>query len=74
MSTSPETIPSQRTVRKIYDRAGAIGTFPNGGRQGRVRGTRELALPPLPFIVIYRIMDTAVEIANIVHGAQRWPR
>jgi addiction module RelE/StbE family toxin len=69
-----DPVAAQRTVRKIYDRAGAVGTFPNGGRQGRVRGTRELPLPPLPFIVIYRIVDAAVEIANIIHGAQRWPR
>ena len=42
---------------------------------GRVEGTRELPVPPLPFIVVYRVLEGAdvVEIVNVVHGAQRWP-
>jgi len=48
---------------------------PNQGRQGRVTGTRELALTPLPFIVVYRVRELldAIEIVNVIHGAQRWP-
>jgi plasmid stabilization system protein ParE len=38
-----------------------------------VEGTRELPLPPLPFVVVYRILADIVEIANVIHGAQRWP-
>jgi toxin ParE1/3/4 len=64
---------AHRTAREIYERAGALKTFPHRGRQGRVKGTRELPLPPLPFIVVYRTLSYAVEIANIIHGAQRWP-
>ncbi len=61
--------------QSIYQRLTVIGTFPNSGRRGRVEGTRELALPPLPFIVVYRVLEhkNAVEIVNIIHGAQRWP-
>src|ERR1035438_5723673 len=33
-----------RTAREIYERAGALKTFPHRGRQGRVKGTRELPL------------------------------
>jgi plasmid stabilization system protein ParE len=43
------------------------------GRPRRVAGTRELALAPLPFIVVYRVKEDRVEIARILHGAQRWP-
>lgn len=64
---------ARRTVEEIYRRAGALNTFPHGGRPGRVKGTPELPLPPLPFIVVCRVLAHAVEIANIVHGAQRWP-
>jgi len=60
---------AHRTAREIYERAGALKTFPHRGRQGRVKGTRELPLPPLPFIVVYRTLSYAVEIANIIHGA-----
>jgi len=43
------------------------------GRAGRLAETRELALAPLPFIVVYRVKDDRVEIVRILHGAQRWP-
>lgn len=65
----------QRVAQTIYERAGALQTLPYRGRPGRIEGTRELPLPSLPFIVIYRVLDhaNAVEIVNIIHGAQRWP-
>ncbi|MBZ5505312.1 MAG: type II toxin-antitoxin system RelE/ParE family toxin [Acidobacteriia bacterium] len=40
--------------------------FPNRGRPGRV----ELPLSPLPFVVVYRVREDAVEIARLLHGAQ----
>ncbi len=66
---------AQRTGRAIYERLQMLGTFPHSGRHGRIEGTRELLLPPLPFIVVYRVRQHAgvVEIVNIIHGAQRWP-
>ena len=65
----------QRVAQTIYERAGALKTLPYRGRPGRIDGTRELPLPSLPFIVIYRVLNRAdaVEIVNIIHGAQRWP-
>ena len=64
---------ARRVARTIYERATGLQTFPNRGRPGRVDDTRELALPPLPFIIVYRVLPGAVEIARIIHGAQRWP-
>lgn len=66
---------AQRVGQTIYDRLSILGAFPHGGRVGRMGGTRELALPPLPFIVVYRVLEhaDAVEIVNVIHGAQRWP-
>jgi plasmid stabilization system protein ParE len=57
----------------IYESASSLKSFPHKGRVGRVEGTRELPLPPLPFVVIYRIIKDIVKISNVVHGAQRWP-
>lgn len=59
-----------RTMLRIMDQ---LKSFPNRGRLGRVEGTRELLFPPLPFIVVYRVKEDAVEIARVLHGAQRWP-
>ena len=64
---------AQRIVRTIYEGAGSLEFFPYRGRVGRVEGTRELPLPSLPFVVVYRVLEYAVEIAAVIHGAQRWP-
>lgn len=66
---------AQRVGRTIYERLGVLASFPYSGRTGRVEGTRELPLPPLPFIVVYRVVERTniVEIVNVIHGAQRWP-
>jgi toxin ParE1/3/4 len=62
-----------RVVRTVRERINTLKMFPRLGRPGRLEGTRELPLPPLPFIVVYRIKEELVEIARVIHGAQRWP-
>jgi toxin ParE1/3/4 len=64
---------AQRIARTIYESAGSLKSFPYRGRAGRVEGTRELPLPPLPFVVVYRLVKDIVEIVNVIHGAQKWP-
>jgi addiction module RelE/StbE family toxin len=64
---------ARRIIKTIYDAAGSLTSYPYRGRSGRVEGTRELPLPGLPFVVVYRVTHHAVEIANVVHGAQKWP-
>ena len=64
---------AERVVRTIYDTAGSLESFPYRGRVGRVDGTRELVLPSLPFVVVDRVLEDAVEVAKVIHGAQRWP-
>jgi toxin ParE1/3/4 len=64
---------AQRIARTIYESAGSLKSFPYKGRTGRVDGTRELPLPPLPFVVVYRLVKDIVEIVNVIHGAQKWP-
>jgi toxin ParE1/3/4 len=53
---------------------GQLATSPFSGRIGRVDGTRELVVPRLPYIVAYRVTDTAIQILRVLHGAQRWPK
>jgi toxin ParE1/3/4 len=68
-------MPAARVARNIYDRAATLASFPYLGRAGRIRGTRELPLTPLPFLIVYRVLEqvNAVEVVGIVHGAQQWP-
>ncbi len=62
-----------RVARTIYGRVAQLKDFSNRGRPGREEGTRELIFAPLPFVVVYRVKDKFVEIARVLHGAQRWP-
>lgn len=52
-----------------------LSNHPRMGRQGRVRGTRELVIAGTPFIVIYRERSPVkrIEILRVLHGAQQWP-
>jgi toxin ParE1/3/4 len=64
---------AQRVAKTIYENVGSLSSFPNRGRQGRVEGTRELPVPSLPFIVVYQVSQDVIEVAGVIHGAQRWP-
>jgi addiction module RelE/StbE family toxin len=64
---------ADRIARSIYDSVTSLESFPQRGRPGRVEGTRELILAPLPFIVVYRIKQNCIEAARVLHGSQRWP-
>jgi len=60
-------------VRGIYNAPAALLTFPYRGRAGKKEGTRELALPSLPYVVVYQITGEVIHIVRILHGAQKWP-
>jgi addiction module RelE/StbE family toxin len=64
---------ANRVSRSLYDAIQGLKKMPNRGRSGRVPGTRELSLPPLPYVIVYRVQSERVLILSIVHGAQRWP-
>jgi addiction module RelE/StbE family toxin len=63
---------AEPTVRTIYQRVRSLKTSPHRGRPGHYSGTRELALAPLPYVVVYAVKAGAVEILHIYHGAQDW--
>jgi len=63
---------AEPTTRTIYQRIRSLKTLPNRGRPGHRAGTRELALTPLPYVVVYMVKAEAVEILHIHHGAQDW--
>jgi toxin ParE1/3/4 len=50
-----------------------LADFPHIGRAGRVSGTRELVLPGLPYIVVYRVTGDQVRILAVIHTSRRWP-
>lgn len=58
---------------EVQTRAEILGDQPGIGRPGRVRGTREFVVTGTPFILVYRLRDTQVEILRVLHGRQQWP-
>jgi addiction module RelE/StbE family toxin len=63
-----------RLIREICGAASGLRIYPNRGRPGKKSGTRELVLPALPYIVVYKVAGDVLHIARILHGAQQWPR
>lgn len=57
---------------EIENHTEQLRKFPYSGREGRLKGTRELVVAHTPFIVIY-IVGEAVTLVRVLHGAQQWP-
>ncbi|MBI3208758.1 MAG: type II toxin-antitoxin system RelE/ParE family toxin [Candidatus Solibacter usitatus] len=63
----------QSTIRKLYDTTRSLKKFPNRGRIGRLAGTRELVLSPMPYIVVYSVEHEVVHILRLIHASEDWP-
>jgi addiction module RelE/StbE family toxin len=61
------------TVRKLYESTRSIKQFPNQGRRGRLEGTREFLMVPLPHLVVYSVESEVVRILRVLHTSQDWP-
>jgi toxin ParE1/3/4 len=48
----------------------SLRKFPHRGMPGTVEGTRELLHERLPYILVYRVKEDAVEILHIWHSSQ----
>ena len=63
----------RRVADAIYESAASLHEMPNRGRLGRKPNTREMIISGLPFVIIYRVGQEAVEIARVLHTSQQWP-
>ena len=64
---------ARRVALAIYQGVSSLTRFPHRARPGRKAGTRELVLPGLPYLAVYRIREEVIEVVRILHGAQNWP-
>lgn len=71
---------AQENPRTAYEVARRIGNavsqleeYPRIGRSGRVRGTYELVIHDLPYIVPYRIKKNEIHILSVYHTSRKWP-
>ncbi len=68
-----EPAAATRVLRCVDDAIALLRRFPDMGRPGRVKGTRELVVVGTPFVVPYRVKGDRVEILAVLHGSRRWP-
>ena len=62
-----------RVKDRIADTTKMLVSYPSIGRSGRLDGTRELVIPHLPYLIIYRASSAQVVILRVLHGARDWP-
>ena len=60
-------------AQRVRKAVSQLEEHPKMGRPGRVRGTLELVIPGLPYIVPYRIKGNDVQILSVFHAARKWP-
>ncbi len=66
----PET--ARLMIKKIIEGVDQIKSFPESGRPGRVKGTKELIIVTTPFIVVYKMKKGSLEILTVLHHARKW--
>ncbi len=63
-----------RIAAAIFTTIAQLETFPLLGREGRVEGTYEIAVPRTPFLLIYSLGDPLfIDIDRVLHGKQKYP-
>lgn len=61
-------------AQKIKETVQRLSEYPQLGRPGRVRGTFELIIPGLPYIIPYRVKKREVHILTVFHTSRKWPQ
>jgi addiction module RelE/StbE family toxin len=61
-----------RVAETLLDSAARLAAHPRLGRSGRIDGTRELVVPRLPFVIVYRVLEQNVEVLRVIHGRRDW--
>jgi toxin ParE1/3/4 len=64
---------AENEIRKVFESVELLSINPGMGKAGRVAKTRELVIAGTPYIVIYRVKGTRLEILRVFHGSRQWP-
>ena len=64
---------ASRMVARIQDATQRLKKHPQMGRSWRVQGTRELVIAGSPYIVVYILGDSEIQIVAVIHSDVRWP-
>ncbi len=58
--------------QRIWDASQSLTDNPYLGRSGHVGGTREWVVQRTPYLIVYRLRETSIEILHVYHGRQNW--
>lgn len=61
---------AEKTFRAIAAAAEHLAEFPEMGRAGRLPETREIAVPGLPYLIVYLAAADTVTVVAVFHGAR----
>lgn len=62
---------AKRVIERITRGIDRLSIFPMSGRRGIIKGTRLLAVPDVPYIVVHRVRAGTVEILAVLHTARQ---
>lgn len=61
---------TKKIVSKVVEQ---LSEFKNIGKAGRVPGTRELLIASTPYVAVYRVKGSSVEVLRVLHTSLKWP-
>ncbi|MNL04597.1 Plasmid stabilization system protein [compost metagenome] len=63
-------------AERIQHQVGQLAQFPDLGRVGRKRGTRELVISRTSLVLVYRVRPklARIEMLRVLHERQQWPK
>jgi plasmid stabilization system protein ParE len=60
-------------IERIFSAGEQLAQYPQIGREGRVKGTREVVIAGTPYVVAYRVRRSRIDVLAVFHGARKWP-
>ena len=61
------------TIHKVFAAAVMLADYPALGRRGRERGTKELVVAGIPYIIIFAIHRDQLIILRVLHTSMKYP-
>lgn len=63
---------ARKVIERLEMAVERLATHPAMGRLGRRPATRELVVPGVPYVVVYRVGDGEVQILRVYHTSRNW--
>lgn len=61
-----------RILDAIDDRANWLARYPHAGQAVEGTETRSFRVLRTPYVIVYRIVGTTVQVVRVHHGAENW--